>query len=753
MSACSIATNSFDHEQAFDFLRPSVLAHPLALFDIVDKSLAVPDFELVRALSLEQMTASTSVSCQDGTVHFYIRSIPVPSHTLGVLLGTWDVQGYRNEEMEIWRQHIDSLGIVWLRYVGQCKHPTLPWDRHVDDLETRDSGFLKRFYEDMEAVGFDAEKYTKVYEMASARVPPGEPIEISDDRERILVHLLDHPKLLNQDCGGLYPSYEPLQADKDIFVAMKTTVFASLDKDGASAPGPLVASIRGWATSLSEEAERRRYRYSPDYQRVRTDQATPRHQVHGQVVLGMIGKDVTHQHLHHPDYFLGDSCRAGYITRMFLQTLKVLEGGSSVVPSTWAPFVDLMPFGQWQTNEEFDRQQLEAWYQVVKPLVVVSFSTKVTGLLLDRVGSMERFWQVAGVPVMRTFGDSPVVVIPLVHPGRDKYDPDSPLLRRMMFLSWAAVLGACHEALVAVQQGIQDRKELCRLVVDGFDSPRFEALRLALASAKTDWLDSLKDARQDSRMANAREFQDPTSRKKTAILRMATSPVAFPMPDRKEQLEDLWRRHDHRLTHHVQSKEEFIEWGMEVPEDKNLYASALRDKNSQNPFHPNRACLRGVAPSGVVDDTWMLDPELVEAANMRKKDQLKSGWTEDNFSSKNQALRRGSNLDQNWGVHERIHGQWYRVQECGSFKMRWRRPNGVTETYYMRVHASYKFQIVIADFSKDGLKFKSADGSFVKCGWGLKRDFLMTPEAMSKRPNGGDWLFDAYELEMKQVEA
>ena len=44
--------------------------------------------------------------------------------------------------------------------------------------------------------------------------------------------------------------------------------------------------------------------------------------------------------------------------------------------------------------------------------------------------------------------------------------------------------------------------------------------------------------------------------------------------------------------------------------------------------------------------------------------------------------------------------------------MRWRRPNGVEESYYMRVHASYKFKIVTADFSKDGLKFKLQDGTF-----------------------------------------
>ena len=97
-------------------------------------------------------------------------------------------------------------------------------------------------------------------------------------------------------------------------------MFASLDQPVSPT---LAASIANWSNDLFEEAERWRFRYSPDYQRVVTLQATPTKQVHGHVLLGLIGKDVTHQHLHHPDFFLGDSCRAGYITISFLQTLKV----------------------------------------------------------------------------------------------------------------------------------------------------------------------------------------------------------------------------------------------------------------------------------------------------------------------------------------------------------------------------------------------------------------------------------------------
>ena len=202
MSACSIDTNCFNHEQAFDFLRISAENHPDIFFRILEDSLSVPDCDLVRALALEEMLQSSTVSCHDGTVHFYIRSVPVPSHILGKLLDTWDEQGYHDPEMDAWRRRVDSLDVVWIRYIGQCKHPALPWDRHASDMVERTTGFFCRFFRDLEAMGYEAKRQVKVYQMVSARLSPGRPFHTADDRaaddrERILIHLFDHPTLLN----------------------------------------------------------------------------------------------------------------------------------------------------------------------------------------------------------------------------------------------------------------------------------------------------------------------------------------------------------------------------------------------------------------------------------------------------------------------------------------------------------------------------------------------------------------------------
>ena len=268
-----------------------------------------------------------------------------------------------------------------------------------------------------------------------------------------------------------------------------------------------------------------------------------------------------------------------------------------------------MPFGLCQ-NDEFNRQQLEAWFQAVKPLVLVSFSKEVTSLSLDRVGKIQKLYKVVGIPVFRMYAGLPVVIIPHIDPGRDRYNADSPLLRRIMFLSWVAVIGICHELLSALENGMQDRRDLCHVAVDCFDSPRFQDLREALDSAKSDWSESYKRAFPSS------------SFKRIADLRAANAPKASPLADRKDQLEDLWRHPDARLSKTFETKEDFVAWGMNMKEGKHVFGSVLHRISTQNPYHPNRASLSGVAPPGAVDDSWMLDPELVDAANKRKAAQL-----------------------------------------------------------------------------------------------------------------------------------
>ena len=56
-------------------------------------------------------------------------------------------------------------------------------------------------------------------------------------------------------------------------------------------------------------------------------------------------------------------------------------------------------------------------------------------------------------------------------------------------------------------------------------------------------------------------------------------------------------------------------------------------------------------------------------------------------------------------------------------------------------------ETVCVHFTKEGLKLKLKGGTFVRCGRGLKKDYLVTPEEMLKR-KGGAWLVEAYQLEM-----
>ena len=175
---CFIVTNCFNHEEAFDFL---CKAHPGIFLRILDDSLSVPDCDLVRALSLERMDELYTVSVHGilprwDSPLFTFAPFLFLQITLGKLLGTWDVQGYNDPEMDAWRRRLGSLDVVWIRYIGQCKHPALPWERHVCDMGERTTGFFCRFFRDLEAMGleamgYEAKKHVNIYQMVSANCP------------------------------------------------------------------------------------------------------------------------------------------------------------------------------------------------------------------------------------------------------------------------------------------------------------------------------------------------------------------------------------------------------------------------------------------------------------------------------------------------------------------------------------------------------------------------------------------------------
>ena len=120
---------------------------------------------------------------------------------------------------------------------------------------------------------------------------------------------------------------------------------------------------------------------------------------------------------------------------------------------------------------------LKAYFEIVRPLVVVSYGRVVNGVIVsdsehEQGVRMDPFIPLVGKATIHYFADDEdcaFINIPHIHPGRDKYGLQHIRLRRLLELTMHHTILVAHIAMEVLQKyaGNDDppsRKDLCRKI-------------------------------------------------------------------------------------------------------------------------------------------------------------------------------------------------------------------------------------------------------------------------------------------------
>jgi len=285
--------------------------------------------------------------------------------------------------------------MLYIRYVGMAGRGRTGWDRLVEDEKSRKGvGILGAFLDEICNRYPEVHDNSTCHEVVNLTYPDSPQPEktLIDDRERMMIALLDRRVLLNQQPGGYYGAYTPLASDHTLFAKLGTNYFETfarnVDTDMVQQHGIRV-QVTNWANSLREyaianpvETLSDRFELTETYvDSVIKSQALPA-LVRGRAVLAMFGKDVTIEDLRGGNPFLSGPSRAGHLTMEILTKLHQFEHAFAaplVQPFVDGqfPFVDLFPWiGKAASGvcAEFARQ----YFAIIQPRIIVTFSRLVS---------------------------------------------------------------------------------------------------------------------------------------------------------------------------------------------------------------------------------------------------------------------------------------------------------------------------------------------------------------------------------------
>ncbi|CAD6891621.1 unnamed protein product [Tilletia laevis] len=252
-----------------------------------------------------------------GSVGFYMRSFPMQVRQLRQVLQSWDDSGLVFEEAQTWTQFIEHThkteeDFVFIRYVGTFG-PT--------------STALTRFDLDFKRVGGVLSNFCGAL-------------------ERII------QSLLNRQAGGFFAAWEPRAEDQALYESLDCQVLSSTLLELRSAPTEQQVKLAELFNDISDFIVEHPVltgtsRISPasDLKSVMLRQATPS-TVNGNVLLAVIGKDITVEDFLEPRFFIQEEgSRAGHLLFLVLKLLQQWEQGlATFESSTGTNMTSMFPF-------------------------------------------------------------------------------------------------------------------------------------------------------------------------------------------------------------------------------------------------------------------------------------------------------------------------------------------------------------------------------------------------------------------------
>ncbi|KAI5855390.1 hypothetical protein BZA05DRAFT_466184 [Tricharina praecox] len=603
-----------------------LLAHPIS----------IQDEELARMFTLRVLSKS-SIPAVDIERPFYVRSCTITAGQLRQIVEDWKDDFLFFEEGDLWVDYLNTASVadtdsVSIRYVGMTVKGFTGYSRSLKDLQDRRYGMLSAFCNAL-ATRFPEVLIPpgcwKVYEFSDANIGghilPGEQ-PFSNTRERVLVALLGGPYTLNRQIGGYYHSYKILDVDAQRFTTLHTSLFQRVVRFGSVRNDPYVdAAIKRWAEALyrfatenPEATKTDRIPLPDDWLTVNIAQATPIFFAE-HVLFALVGKDITHDDFTRCCPFFSphgpERSRTAALTTYILSQLHTIENGFRILSpipfhSGMFPLVNLFPWiGQGKVLDMIG--YLRQYFAAARPLIAIGMGYTVCSVMkanfLHQYGMRQKdsFLKYVGVPTLQYRDttwllsvdkdahpdpESAFILIPHIHPGRDKYYNQPESLRRVLVLTWMLAI-AMGELSAGLLQGASEtgathlhvnRETICRQILEAATrSDPMVQLQAELdhvkAALRNDWKGNVR--RDDASETKRQALSDGAERRISRYGFAEGLPKSEP---RREQTLQLWRLGypDLRIgfSDSDADKEKWLNWANSIEEGRSYFSSFLATK-------------------------------------------------------------------------------------------------------------------------------------------------------------------------------
>lgn len=612
------------------------------MFDVVQNNMVVSNNNLVERLNIAKYDEKDP---QEKYRHsFYIRSWKFTAEAIDLIMNEFLLEETYSSVIESWFTQIGAKKNAlhyYIRYVGFCVSSN-PKERYEYDLRNRKNGFMSNFFKKIEdlPVALKPEIDIHVLKKNATTLSLLNLNESVDTQEQILINLFGVDQLLNSQPGGFNTKYTPpLENFQEYSNKVKPGFFKKFKRNFTSSSNninhkTIKEGVKKWRNTvirfqegfdrvLSQRSNRQisttKYRIRDAYATTMYEMAKPTGYINGNVVLVMVGHDITVTNFFDAKPILdSQSSRAGYVLCDMTSRLEAWENGNynnyNVSDASKfkgkIPFIDLIPWLESpKLTIDYGLIQLSTYLNTVQPLITITFSRKVTSAAManfaheNGLRSDTNLTDVVGVPSIVSYNteylnnredmDGPpegfsTICVPHFHPGVDKHTTRlADGARDIMDIVWRVTFCISEIAIDTINANKRlPREQLVQLIFRNCDknsdtiSIVLRNLYGQLDEKKAKYKDLEKTARSEyNEYIYVPEVLSEINRA-NAITRVANSLKAEGKPNsvkRSSQALKLWKMNYPNLhnTYSRNQKQEWFNWVLLVPENTPYYLSSM----------------------------------------------------------------------------------------------------------------------------------------------------------------------------------
>jgi hypothetical protein len=454
---------------------------------LLEKPILVSDEDLALLMGLETSTQD-SPQPEKGATVFYMRTFSLKVSQLRQLILEWESGEVYFHQSKIWweaTRSIEGDPLIYLRYVGMTLSGTT-WRRHQKHLKGQKSHILDAFIDIIQHRFPEVFETIKVYEFTEGRMEAlsmfsdqAQAKKRRDFRERALIALFDRQTLLNVQSGGFHNDYVPKEVEVKALEGLGLQNFRLL-LDVAKPNKALDRNIQTWANKKLDLANRR-----PIDTGTKTipltckwisairSQAMP-WQYKQQTIVVSAGGDAGVSQIRSEKGFWAGKSPSAALLKQLLKATAIGGGSSTPEPDCEAfcslPWVELFSWARpGCLSEAID--SLRSYYQLTLPVLTIGYGKNVCSVITsgftDDLGysARDHFLPSVGKLNIVQYGTRPeetTILIPCLHPGRDKQRDRPAAFRRVLIKTlWIALL-SIQFTIEAIECNLgTDRLQLC----------------------------------------------------------------------------------------------------------------------------------------------------------------------------------------------------------------------------------------------------------------------------------------------------